>query len=174
MFSMCCCIIILTSNLGAEYLTALADGEEVGSVREQVMAVVRASFRPEFLNRLDEIVLFDRLRREDMSQIVHIQIARLQKLLEDRKIGITLDDEAVSWLAARGYDPAYGARPLKRVIQRELQDPLAEKLIAGDIRDGAEVTVTAGSDRLIIVGRDGAVISAKASQNQAEPIALLH
>ncbi len=152
-------IIILTSNLGAEYLTALADGEEVSSVREQVMAVVRASFRPEFLNRVDEIVLFDRLRREDMGQIVHIQIARLQKLLEERKIGITLDDEAVSWLAARGYDPAYGARPLKRVIQRELQDPLAEKLIAGDIRDGSEVKVTAGSDRLIIVGRDGAVLS---------------
>jgi ATP-dependent Clp protease ATP-binding subunit ClpB len=154
-------IIILTSNLGAEYLTALADGEEVASVREQVMAVVRASFRPEFLNRVDEIVLFDRLRREDMGQIVHIQMARLQKLLEERKISISLDDEAVTWLAERGYDPAYGARPLKRVIQRELQDPLAEKLIAGDIRDGAEVKVTAGSDRLIIVGRDGAVISAK-------------
>jgi ATP-dependent Clp protease ATP-binding subunit ClpB len=151
-------IIILTSNLGAEYLTALADGEEVGSVREQVMAVVRASFRPEFLNRVDEIVLFDRLRREDMGAIVLIQIKRLQKLLEERKISIMLDEEAVSWLAQRGYDPAYGARPLKRVIQRELQDPLAEKLIAGDFRDGAEVKVTAGSDRLIIVGRDGKVL----------------
>lgn len=152
-------IIILTSNLGADYLTALADGEEVGAVREQVMAVVRASFRPEFLNRVDEIVLFDRLRREDMGQIVLIQIERLRKLLNERKINITLDDDAVVWLAERGYDPAYGARPLKRVIQRELQDPLAEKLIAGDIRDGAEVTVTAGPDRLIIVGRDGTVLS---------------
>ncbi|MCU0830070.1 MAG: ATP-dependent chaperone ClpB [Rhizobiaceae bacterium] len=153
-------IVILTSNLGAEFLTNLADGEEVGSVREQVMAVVRASFRPEFLNRIDEIVLFDRLRREDMGAIVRIQTARLQALLDERKINLSLDEDAVAWLAARGYDPAYGARPLKRVIQRELQDPLAERLLAGDIGDGATVNVTAGADRLILVGSGGEVLAA--------------
>jgi ATP-dependent Clp protease ATP-binding subunit ClpB len=153
-------ILILTSNLGAEHLANLADGEDVSSVREQVMAVMRASFRPEFLNRIDEIVLFDRLRREDMGSIVRIQVARLERLLAERKIALSLDDEAVKWLAERGYDPAYGARPLKRVIQRELQDPLAEKLLAGVIGDGTEVKVTSGADRLIISDGEGAVLSA--------------
>ena len=96
------------------------------AVRDQVMGVVRASFRPEFLNRVDEIILFHRLRREDMGQIVEIQLKRLEKLLADRKITLELDADAIAWLAAKGYDPAYGARPLKRVMQKELQDPLAE------------------------------------------------
>jgi ATP-dependent Clp protease ATP-binding subunit ClpB len=152
-------IVILTSNLGAEFLTNLADGEEVGSVKEQVMAVVRASFRPEFLNRIDEIVLFDRLRREDMGAIVRIQAARLQKLLDERKITLSLDDDAIGWLAARGYDPAYGARPLKRVMQRELQDPLAERLLSGEISDGASIRVTSGSDRLVLIGGGGELIA---------------
>jgi ATP-dependent Clp protease ATP-binding subunit ClpB len=161
-------IIIMTSNLGADHLTALADGEEVGSVRDLVMAVVRASFRPEFLNRIDEIVLFDRLRREDMGAIVRIQVARLARLLADRKIGLELDDDAVRWLAERGYDPAYGARPLKRVIQRELQDPLAERLLAGDIRDGGSVQITGGSDRLVILDGDGELLSAKPAEGRGE------
>ena len=112
------------------------------------MAVVRASFRPEFLNRVDEVILFHRLRRQDMGQIVEIQLARLEKLLVDRKIALDLDEGAIAWLAEKGYDPAYGARPLKRVIQKELQDPLAEKILLGEVRDGQTVVVTAGSDRL--------------------------
>ncbi len=141
-------LIIMTSNLGAEYLVALGEGEDVDQVRDQVMAVVRSSFRPEFLNRVDEVILFHRLQRADMGRIVEIQLKRLEKLLEDRKIRLELDDEAIDWLAARGYDPAYGARPLKRVIQKDLQDPLAEKILLGDIRDGSTVKVTSGSDRL--------------------------
>jgi len=141
-------VIIMTSNLGADFLVSLADGEDVDSVRDQVMGVVRASFRPEFLNRIDEVILFHRLRREDMGRIVAIQLKRLEKLLADRKIAVELDEEAVDWLAARGYDPAYGARPLKRVIQKELQDPLAERILLGEILDGSTVKVTAGSDRL--------------------------
>ncbi len=141
-------LIIMTSNLGAEYLVALGEGEDVDQVRDQVMAVVRSSFRPEFLNRVDEVILFHRLQRADMGRIVEIQLKRLEKLLEDRKIQLELDGEAIDWLAARGYDPAYGARPLKRVIQKDLQDPLAEKILLGDIRDGSTVKVTSGSDRL--------------------------
>jgi ATP-dependent Clp protease ATP-binding subunit ClpB len=170
-------IVILTSNLGAEFLTNLADGEEVASVKDQVMAVVRASFRPEFLNRIDEIVLFDRLRREDMGAIVRIQAARLQKLLDDRKITLTLDDDAIGWLAGRGYDPAYGARPLKRVMQRELQDPLAERLLAGDIADGASIIVTVGSDRLVLVVEGGGVIVSGAPSGEGaagDPPVRLH
>jgi ATP-dependent Clp protease ATP-binding subunit ClpB len=117
-------------------------------VRDEVMAVVRASFRPEFLNRVDEVILFHRLRRQDMGAIVEIQLKRLEALLAERKIVLDLDDEAVQWLADKGYDPAYGARPLKRVMQKELQDPLAEKILLGEVRDGARVKVTAGSDRL--------------------------
>ncbi|WP_173933333.1 ATP-dependent chaperone ClpB [Chelativorans sp. Marseille-P2723] len=142
-------LIIMTSNLGAEYLVNLADGEEVEKVRGEVMAVVQASFRPEFLNRVDEIILFQRLRRQDMGEIVHIQLKRLEQLLEDRKIVLDLDEEAINWLAEKGYDPAYGARPLKRVMQKELQDPLAEKILMGEIFDNSTVKVTAGSDRLI-------------------------
>jgi ATP-dependent Clp protease ATP-binding subunit ClpB len=141
-------LIIMTSNLGADYLVSLGEGEDVDKVRDEVMAVVRASFRPEFLNRVDEVILFHRLRRQDMGAIVEIQLKRLEALLAERKIVLDLDDEAVQWLADKGYDPAYGARPLKRVMQKELQDPLAEKILLGEVRDGARVKVTAGSDRL--------------------------
>ncbi|WP_353644613.1 ATP-dependent chaperone ClpB [Mesorhizobium sp. WSM2239] len=141
-------LIIMTSNLGAEYLVALGEGEDVDKVRDEVMGVVRASFRPEFLNRVDEVILFHRLRREDMGKIVQIQLKRLERLLSDRKISIALDQDAIDWLAAKGYDPAYGARPLKRVMQKELQDPLAERILLGEILDGSTVKVTAGSDRL--------------------------
>ncbi len=142
-------LIIMTSNLGSEYLVSLADDEDVDAAREPVMAMVKAAFRPEFLNRVDEIILFHRLRRNEMGAIVAIQIKRLAKLLEDRKISIELDDSAVKWLGERGYDPAYGARPLKRVMQKELQDPLAEKILGGEIRDGSVIKVSAGSDRLV-------------------------
>ena len=142
-------IIIMTSNLGSEYLTALGENEESESVREQVMGVVKASFRPEFLNRIDEIILFHRLRRREMGAIVDIQMERLVKLLADRKITISLDDSAREWLGDKGYDPVYGARPLKRAIQKFLQDPLAEKILSGEILDGAAIQVTAGSDRLL-------------------------
>ena len=142
-------LIIMTSNLGAEYLIGQSEGEEVSAVREEVMAVVRANFRPEFLNRLDDIVLFERLKRTQMSKIVEIQLRRLSRLLADRKIVLELEDGAKTWLAERGYDPAYGARPLKRVIQRFVQDPLADRILAGDILDGSRVMVSAGSDRLL-------------------------
>ncbi|WP_054313605.1 ATP-dependent chaperone ClpB [Mesorhizobium sp. 1M-11] len=141
-------LIIMTSNLGAEYLVGLGEDQDVDAVRDEVMAVVKASFRPEFLNRVDEVILFHRLRRKDMGQIVEIQLKRLEKLLVDRKITLDLDKEAIEWLADKGYDPAYGARPLKRVMQKELQDPLAEKILMGEILDGSTVKVTAGSDRL--------------------------
>ncbi len=144
-------IIIMTSNLGSEFLAALGDNEDTDSVREQVMGVVRMNFRPEFLNRVDEIILFHRLRRKEMGTIVDIQMGRLVKLLADRKITITLDETAREWLGDKGYDPVYGARPLKRAIQKYLQDPLAEKILSGDIPDGSAVTVSAGSDRLIFV-----------------------
>jgi ATP-dependent Clp protease ATP-binding subunit ClpB len=142
-------LIIMTSNLGSEYLAGLGEGEDVDKVREEVMSVVRAAFRPEFLNRVDEIILFHRLRRQDMGQIVGIQLKRLERLLTDRKISLELDDQAIEWLANKGYDPAYGARPLKRVMQKELQDPLAEKILMGEIFDSSTVKVTAGSDRLV-------------------------
>jgi ATP-dependent Clp protease ATP-binding subunit ClpB len=146
-------IIIMTSNLGAEYLSNQAPGEDVKAVREQVMAVVRAHFRPEFLNRVDDILLFHRLRRDEMGAIVSIQLIRVQKLLDERKIKLDVDEKARSWLADRGYDPAYGARPLKRVIQRAVQDPLSELILSGALNDGETVHVTAGSDGLIINGR---------------------
>lgn len=142
-------LIILTSNLGSEYLANQKEGEDVDAVRDQVMGVVRSAFRPEFLNRLDEIVLFHRLKRSEMGAIVDIQLKRLEALLEDRKVTLTLDDSARTWLAEKGYDPVYGARPLKRVIQRQLQDPLAERILAGHVRDGDTVAVTGGSDRLL-------------------------
>ncbi|PBB33990.1 MULTISPECIES: ATP-dependent chaperone ClpB [unclassified Mesorhizobium] len=141
-------LIIMTSNLGAEYLVNLRDDQDVDAVRDEVMGVVRASFRPEFLNRVDEVILFHRLRRQDMDRIVEIQLKRLENLLVDRKITLSLDHDAIEWLAGKGYDPAYGARPLKRVMQKELQDPLAEKILLGEILDGSTVKVTAGSDRL--------------------------
>ncbi len=151
-------LVIMTSNLGAEFLVALGEDQDVDAVRDEVMGVVRASFRPEFLNRVDETILFHRLRRKDMGRIVEIQMERLRRLVGDRKIELDLRAEAVEWLASRGYDPAYGARPLKRVMQRELQDPLAEKILSGAILDGARVVITAGSDRLnfraIAAGQD--------------------
>ncbi|CAM1626832.1 ATP-dependent chaperone ClpB [Bartonella apis] len=142
-------LIIMTSNLGAEYLTALDDNEEAEKARDDVMAVVKAAFRPEFLNRVDEIILFHRLHRKEMGAIVDIQLQRLQSLLSDRKIKLVIDDSAREFLADKGYDPAYGARPLKRVIQREVQDPLAERLLIGDILDGSTVNISRASDRLI-------------------------
>jgi len=134
-------LIVMTSNLGSEYLVALGESQDVDDVRGQVMDVVRASFRPEFLNRVDEIILFHRLKREQMGAIVDIQMARLQKLLDERKLTIELSSEARDWLADKGYEPAYGARPLKRVIQKSLQDPLAEKILAGEIKDGEKIRV---------------------------------
>ncbi|MCC0028611.1 MAG: ATP-dependent chaperone ClpB [Brucellaceae bacterium] len=142
-------LIIMTSNLGSEFLVNLGEEQDVDVARDDVMAVVKASFRPEFLNRVDEVILFHRLRRKDMGAIVEIQLKRLEKLLADRKIVLDLDSEAVAWLADKGYDPAYGARPLKRVIQKELQDPLAEKILMGEVFDNSTVRITAGSDRLI-------------------------
>ncbi len=145
-------LIVMTSNLGAEYLVAQSEGEDTDKVRDLVMADVRAHFRPEFLNRVDEIILFHRLKREHMGRIVDIQIDRLQKLLEDRKIAITLDARAREWLAEKGYDPAYGARPLKRVIQKYVQDPLAELILSGRIKDGEKVKISAGRDGLSFNG----------------------
>jgi ATP-dependent Clp protease ATP-binding subunit ClpB len=155
-------LIIMTSNLGAEYLVNLKETEDVDAVREHVMQVVRANFRPEFLNRVDEVILFHRLKREQMESIVDIQLARLEKLLEERKITLTLDESARLWLADKGYDPAYGARPLKRVIQKQLQDPLAEKILAGEVHDGDAVRITAGSDRLLFRPRHEAATAAAA------------
>ncbi len=142
-------LIVMTSNLGAEYLTALGEDQDADAARDDVMGVVRSAFRPEFLNRVDEIILFHRLRRSEMGAIVDIQLKHLEKLLADRKITLELDADARNWLADKGYDPAYGARPLKRVIQKQVQDPLAEKILLGDITDGDHVEVSSGSDRLV-------------------------
>jgi ATP-dependent Clp protease ATP-binding subunit ClpB len=146
-------IIVLTSNLGSEYLAALLEGQPAEAAREQVMEVVRRSFRPEFLNRLDEIILFNRLGRNEMRRIVDIQLKHLQKLLAARKITLKVDDQAKVWLANTGYDPVYGARPLKRVIQRELQNPLATMLLSGAIKDGDTVMVSIVDGRPAINGR---------------------
>jgi len=143
-------LIVLTSNLGAQALSQLPEGADAGSAKRDVMDAVRAHFRPEFLNRLDETIIFDRLARADMGGIVDIQLARLQKRLSGRNITLVVDAEARKWLADEGYDPVFGARPLKRVIQRTVQDPLAEMLLAGDIREGATLPISAGSDGLVI------------------------
>jgi len=143
-------LIILTSNLGSEFLSSLPDGAKASAAEPQVMEMVRAHFRPEFLNRLDEIILFERLSRSHMDGIVRIQLGDLQKRLAPRKITLDMDEAAMSWLADRGYDPVYGARPLKRVIQKALQDPLAELLLSGEVHDGETVRVTAGEDGLVI------------------------
>jgi ATP-dependent Clp protease ATP-binding subunit ClpB len=135
-------LIIMTSNLGSEFLVNQPEGEDTSAVREQVMGMVRAHFRPEFLNRVDEIILFHRLQKSEMGAIVEIQFKRLQRLLEDRKIVLDLDAGARDWLAEKGWDPAYGARPLKRVIQRSVQDPLAEMILAGKVRDGDHVAIS--------------------------------
>jgi len=141
-------LIVMTSNLGAELLVNQPEGEDTDQVRDQVMTIVRASFRPEFLNRIDEIILFHRLQKAEMGRIVDIQMGRLAKLLEDRKIAITLEPKAREWLAEKGWDPAYGARPLKRVIQKSVQDPLAELILAGRIKDGEKVVISASKQGL--------------------------
>jgi ATP-dependent Clp protease ATP-binding subunit ClpB len=145
-------LIILTSNLGSSHLAALKDGESTDTVREQVMEEVRRAFRPEFLNRLDEILLFNRLSRAHMTDIVAVQIQKLFKLLADRKIELKIDGKALQWLANRGYDPVYGARPLKRVIQRSLQNPLATQLLEGRIHDGDTVEVGVENGELTVGG----------------------
>ncbi len=141
-------LIILTSNLGSQYLANLEEGQDVQAVEPQVMDIVRGHFRPEFLNRLDEIILFHRLGQEHMAPIVEIQVGRVQKLLKDRKIVLDLTDAAKRWLGRVGYDPVYGARPLKRAVQRHLQDPLAEKLLGGEIPDGSTVRIDEGDGAL--------------------------
>jgi ATP-dependent Clp protease ATP-binding subunit ClpB len=145
-------LLVMTSNLGAEHLVAQSEGADSEEVRDLVMAEVRARFRPEFLNRVDEIILFHRLKREHMSRIVDIQMVRLTKLLEDRKITLQLEPKARDWLAEKGYDPAYGARPLKRVIQKYVQDPLAEMILSGRIKEGERVTISAGKNGLTFNG----------------------
>ncbi|MEM9852898.1 MAG: AAA family ATPase, partial [Pseudomonadota bacterium] len=146
-------LIVLTSNLGAQALSQLPSGADASQARRDVMDAVRAHFRPEFLNRLDETIIFDRLARGDMDGIVDIQLARLQKRLSQRKIALDLDEGARKWLADEGYDPVFGARPLKRVIQRALQDQLAEMILAGDVMDGATISVSAGAEGLIVGDR---------------------
>ncbi|WP_412775662.1 ATP-dependent chaperone ClpB [Thalassospira lucentensis] len=146
-------LIILTSNLGGEILAKQEEGHDSGELRSQVMEIVRASFRPEFLNRLDEVILFHRLQRAQMGTIVEIQLSRLEKLLFDRKIDLALDDAAKDWLAEKGYDPVYGARPLKRVIQRYLQNPLAMQILEGGIKDGDKVPVSAEGSDLLLNGK---------------------
>jgi ATP-dependent Clp protease ATP-binding subunit ClpB len=150
----------MTSNLGSQYLVNRPEGEDPDQVRDRVMEEVRGHFKPEFLNRIDEIIIFDRLKREDMGRIVDIQLGRLTKLLADRKITLAVDDKAKDWLGQKGYDPAYGARPLKRAIQKYVQDPLAEMVLAGKIHDGETVKITAGKDGLMF---NGASAKAKAA-----------
>ncbi|WP_430424397.1 ATP-dependent chaperone ClpB [Phenylobacterium sp.] len=145
-------LIIMTSNLGSQHLAELADGDDVEKARPGVMEVVRHHFRPEFLNRIDEIILFKRLGRSEMDGIVKIQLQRVEKLLADRRMTLSLDNGALHWLGDRGYDPVYGARPLKRVIQKELIDPIAHKLLAGDLADGSVIDVHAG-DGALSIGR---------------------
>ena len=161
-------LIVLTSNLGSQALSQLPEGADAAEAKRDVMAAVRAHFRPEFLNRLDEIIVFDRLTRAEMGGIVAIQLKRLEKRLLARKIELSLDDAAKQWLADEGYDPVFGARPLKRVIQHALQDPLAEMILAGDVLDGAVVPVSAGPDGLIIDDR------VSRSRKEAPLTAVLH
>ena len=146
-------LIVMTSNLGSDYLVNQPEGEETDAVRDSIMAAVRARFRPEFLNRVDEIILFHRLKRDQMAGIVDIQMKRIEKLVEDRKISIELDAKARDWLANKGYDPTYGARPLKRVIQKYLQDPLAEMILSGRVKDGDRVAVSATKFGLTFNGK---------------------
>ncbi len=145
-------LIIMTSNIGSEFLANQKEGEDVEAVRPFVMAELKTKFRPEFLNRIDEIILFHRLKREQMAAIVDIQVARLQKLLAERKLTLVLDEQARTWLANRGYDPTYGARPLKRVIQKSVQDPLAEQILAGRIKDGQTIKLSVRDGTLAVNG----------------------
>jgi ATP-dependent Clp protease ATP-binding subunit ClpB len=161
-------LIIMTSNLGAEYLVEQSEGESVDEVRDDVMAVVRSHFRPEFLNRLDEIILFNRLERDHMAGIVKIQLKRLEKMLSDHKIDLTQIDAAVDYLADRGYDPAYGARPLKRVIQKDIQNPMSEMMLAGKINDGDTVRITVTEDE---VGNDTLAFETLTGQSGEEKAA---
>jgi ATP-dependent Clp protease ATP-binding subunit ClpB len=161
-------LIVMTSNLGSEYLVNQPEGQDTDAVRDEVMGVVRSHFRPEFLNRVDEIILFHRLKRSEMGAIVDIQMARLQKLLDERKIELELEPEARAWLSEKGYDPAYGARPLKRAIQKNVQDPLAEAILAGEIKDGETVPVRLGPGGLII----GDVVVEKKPKRAPEGVAL--
>jgi ATP-dependent Clp protease ATP-binding subunit ClpB len=153
-------LIIMTSNLGAEYLVNQPEGQDSDAVRDLVMGAVRAHFRPEFLNRVDEIILFHRLRREDMARIVDIQIKGIDRLLADRKIVIDLDSASRDWLAEKGYDPAYGARPLRRVIQKSLQDPLAEMILSGRVKDGEKVNISANKLGLTFNGKGATAAAA--------------
>ena len=154
-------LIILTSNLGSDVLANQPEGESVDAVREQVMDVVRGAFRPEFLNRLDEVLLFHRLTRDHMTNIVDIQLDRLRAMLADRKITLDLDAAALTWLGDEGYDPVYGARPLKRVIQRSLQNALATMLLEGRIEDGETVKVGVVDGGLVINGAAAQQIAAE-------------
>ena len=162
-------LIVMTSNLGGEFLAALGPGQPVEAARGQVMEVVRASFRPEFLNRLDEILLFDRLSRDHMAAIVEIQIGHLRKLLADRRIAIAVDESALVWLGDAGYDPAFGARPLKRVIQKSLQDPLAAQILEGRIADGATVSVSVENGALSIDGEAVTTEDAVLAAHRGDP-----
>ncbi|GAB5449469.1 ATP-dependent chaperone ClpB [Gymnodinialimonas sp.] len=146
-------LIVLTSNLGSQALSHLPEGSDASQAQRDVMDAVRAHFRPEFLNRLDDMIVFDRLTREDMDGIVKIQLGRLERRLSQRKIQLSLDESAQTWLADEGYDPVFGARPLKRVIQRALQDQLAEMILSGDVMDGSDISVSAGPDGLIVGDR---------------------
>ncbi|MFV0386901.1 AAA family ATPase, partial [Paracoccus sp. (in: a-proteobacteria)] len=168
-------LIVLTSNLGSQALSTLPESADSTDARHQVMEAVRAHFRPEFLNRLDEIIIFRRLTRDNMDGIVRIQLWRLEQRLAARKIALELDDKAMKWLADEGYDPVFGARPLKRVIQRALQDPLAEMLLSGEVLDGQTVNVSAGSDGLLVgdhIGRAGTKLGAVGEGPKAD--ATLH
>ncbi|MEO1161738.1 MAG: AAA family ATPase, partial [Pseudomonadota bacterium] len=167
-------LIIMTSNIGSEFLVALKEDEAAEAARGQVMDLVRSHFRPEFLNRLDEIILFHRLKRENMGAIVDIQLARLATLLEDRKIVLDLTAKARDHLATQGYDPAYGARPLKRVIQKLVQDPLAEAILEGRIHDEQTVKIDAGKLGLTFNGEtagdlEAAIIAPNTGDDTANP-----
>jgi ATP-dependent Clp protease ATP-binding subunit ClpB len=164
-------LIILTSNLGARALSELPEGADITTAKREVEEAVRAHFRPEFLNRLDEQIIFDRLNRADMTGIVEIQLRRLEARLAARKITLELTSEAKAWLAEEGFDPVFGARPLKRVIQRHLQDPLAEMILSGTVLDGATVTVSAGPDGLLIGDR---VSRGRRERPQSPPAVLVH
>jgi ATP-dependent Clp protease ATP-binding subunit ClpB len=161
-------LIVLTSNLGSQALSQLPEGADSGTAKRDVMEAVRAHFRPEFLNRLDETIIFDRLTRDDMGGIVEIQLSRLERRLADRGVSLELDAAARQWLADEGYDPVFGARPLKRVIQRSLQDRLAEMILGGEVRDGDVVRVSAGADGLLVGDR------VSSSSREAPEDAVIH
>jgi ATP-dependent Clp protease ATP-binding subunit ClpB len=156
----------MTSNLGAHAIAEdKSEGDISGHTRDAVMEAIRGHFRPEFLNRIDEIVFFKRLGRSEIDRIVGVQLKRLEKILADRRITISLDDKSMHWLAERGYDPVYGARPLKRAIQKELQDPLARMILEGRIKDGDDVKVTVEGGSLALNGVPTGLIGKKAGMN---------